>query len=287
MKIGDILKERDRGVSFEFFPPKTEEGMPQFMAVVRELSLHRPLYASVTYGAGGSTQERTMDTLRALRGQTDLTLMSHLTCIGATREGMDAILREYIALGIDNILALRGDPPHGMYETERMTGDFAYARDLVAFVKGYGRFSIGVAVYPEGHQEAASLEEDIEYAKRKIEEGADFGITQMFFDNSYYYGFMERARSKGITVPILPGIMPITDLEKIRKFASFCGATIPAGVERDLAGAEGNAEEMFKRGVALAVRQCGDLISNGVRFLHFYTLNKSGAVREILRELGL
>lgn len=285
MKISDILKQREKGVSFEFFPPKTEAGMPQFMAVVRELGVHSPLYASVTYGAGGSTQERTIETLRALKRETDLTLMSHLTCVGATREGIDAILREYMELGIENILALRGDPPHGMYETERMTGDFSYAKDLVAFIKGYGRFSIGVAVYPEGHQEAPSLEADIEYAKKKIEEGADFGITQMFFDNSYYWGLMDRALKKGITVPILPGIMPITDIEKIRKFASFCGATIPAWIDKEMAGAEGSPEEMFKRGVAIAVKQCRDLISNGVGQLHFYTLNKSGAVGEILRQL--
>jgi methylenetetrahydrofolate reductase (NADPH) len=168
-----------------------------------------------------------------------------------------------------------------------MTGDFSYAKDLVAFIKGYGRFSIGVAVYPEGHQEAASLEEDIEYAKRKVDEGADFGITQMFFDNSYYWGFMDRALKKGITVPILPGIMPVTDLEKIRKFASFCGATIPAWMDKEMAGAAGRPEEMFKRGVGIAVRQCRDLISNGVRRLHFYTLNKSEAVGEILREISL
>lgn len=287
MKISEVLKEKDRGVSFEFFPPKTGEGRSQLMDVVRELSVHSPLYVSVTYGAGGSTQDRTMDTLKMLRGETDLTLMSHLTCIGATREGMDAILRDYMGQGIDNILALRGDPPHDMYEVDRMAGEFTYARDLVAFVKSYGYFSIGVAVYPEGHQESPSLEKDMDYTKQKIDEGADFGITQMFFDNSYFYGFMERALARGITVPILPGIMPITDLEKVRKFASFCGATIPAEIENEMAGVLDRPEEMFKKGVEIAVRQCKDLMSNGMRHLHFYTLNKSGAVGEILRELGL
>jgi methylenetetrahydrofolate reductase (NADPH) len=287
MKISEVLREKDRGVSFELFPPKTGEGRSQLMDVVRELSVHSPLYVSVTYGAGGSTQDRTMDTLKMLKGETDLNLMSHLTCIGATREGMDAILREYMGQGIDNILALRGDPPHDMYEVDRMAGEFTYARDLVAFVKSYGYFSIGVAVYPEGHQESPSLEKDMDYTKQKIDEGADFGITQMFFDNSYLYGFMERALARGITVPILPGIMPITDFEKVRKFASFCGATIPAEIEKEMAGVLDRPEEMFKKGVEIAVRQCRDLMANGVRHLHFYTLNKSGAVGEILKGLGL
>jgi methylenetetrahydrofolate reductase (NADPH) len=287
MKISDVLKSNERGVSFEFFPPKTEEARARFIEVARELEEHRPLYVSVTYGAGGSTQDRTRETLFELKKDTGLTLMSHLTCIGARREAIFSLLGQYRAHGIDNILALRGDPPHDMYEFDRSAGEFQYARDLVEFVKGYGHFSIGVAVYPEGHQEAPSLEADLDHVKEKVEAGGEFGIAQMFFDNAYFYNFLDKARKKGIEVPMIPGIMPITDLEKIKKFASFCGVTVPGEVEAGLAPAIGRPEEMFKRGVDLCIRQCRDLMENGVRYLHFYTLNRSEAVNAVLKGLGI
>jgi len=288
MKISTILKEKDKGVSFEFFPPKTEEAKSQFRSVVSGLSRYDPLYASVTYGAGGSTQERTRDTLLMLKKETGLTLMSHLTCIGATKEGMDALLRDYMENGIDNILALRGDLPHDIYEADRTLGDFRYAIDLVRFIKNYDYFSMAVAVYPEGHQEARSLDEDLRHAKEKIDDaGADFAITQMFFDNAYFYDFMDRAGKIGITIPVLPGIMPITDLEKTKKFASFCKATVPASIEKEMIPFIGKPEEMFKKGVELAVRQCEDLLRNGVKYLHFYTLNRAEAAGEILRALKI
>lgn len=287
MRISEVLKTNERGISFEFFPPKTQEGKVQFMAVVKELEAYKPIYASVTYGAGGSTQDRTRDTLLTLRKETGLNLMSHLTCIGAKKDAMDALLADYRENGIDNILALRGDPPHDMYEFDRTAGEFLYARDLVEFVKGYGYFSIGVAVYPEGHQEAPSLDADLDHIKEKLDAGGEFGIAQMFFDNAYFYNFLDKARKKGIGAPMLPGIMPVTDLEKIRKFASFCGVTIPREVEDALGPAAGNPEEMFKRGVELCIKQCRDLLANGVRYLHFYTLNKSEAVKEVLAALDL
>jgi methylenetetrahydrofolate reductase (NADPH) len=287
MKIKEVLDKTDRGISFEFFPPKTEEGKGQLLQVVKELQRHKPMYASVTYGAGGTTQERTRDVLYLLRKETDLTLMSHLTCIGATRESMDELLRDYLEHGIDNILALRGDPPPDVPDFDPTKGEFSYAIDLVRFVKGYNSFSIAVAVYPEVHQEAPSLEADLEFTKAKIDAGADFAITQMFFDNRYLYDFLDRAEKKGITIPILPGIMPITDLKKIRRFALFCKATIPEEVEKRMEPYLDRPEEMEKIGVEIASRQCEDLIENGIRYLHFYTMNRSDVVGRILDGLEL
>jgi len=208
--------------------------------------------------------------------------MSHLTCIGATKIGMDSLLRDYMANGIDNILALRGDPPRGVPDFDPTRGEFKYARDLVEFIRRYDYFSIAVAVYPEGHQESPNIERDIEYTKQKIDAGADFGITQMFFDNRYYYDFMDRAEKKGITIPIIPGIMPITDYRKISEFAALCRTTIPGVVRKRMEAALDKPYDMKRLGVEHAIRQCEDLLSNGVRYLHFYTLNKSDAVSEVL-----
>ena len=286
MRISDILKKRRRGFSFEYFPPKSEKTMEPFMAVVKDLGRYNPLYCSVTYGAGGTTHERTRDTLVELRRETGLTLMSHLTCIGATRELLDGLLRDYIENGIDNILALRGDPPQKEENFDPLKGEFRYAKDLVEFVKTYNNaFSISVAVYPEVHQESPSIEADMEYTKRKIDAGADFGITQMFFDNQYFYAFRDRAAKKGIDIPIFPGIMPITDLNKIMKFASFCNATVPARIRDRMEGVLDKPEEMEKIGTEIAIRQCEDLLDNGVDYLHFYTMNRAGVVGAILDAL--
>jgi methylenetetrahydrofolate reductase (NADPH) len=285
MKIREILKKKERGISFEFFPPKTEEGKQDLLAVVKDLSRYGPLYASVTYGAGGTTQDRTKDVLYMLKKETDLTLMSHLTCIGATSESMDRLLIDYKEHGIDNILALRGDPPPDVPNFDPTRGEFSYAIDLVKFVKKYDYFSISVAVYPEVHQEAASAGSDLDYAKRKIDAGADFAITQMFFDNRYYFDFLERARKKGITIPVFPGIMPITDLNRIRKFATFCKATIPSSVEYRMSGVLDKPEEMQKIGIELAIEQCEELLDSGVNYLHFYTMNKAEVIRNIIEAL--
>ncbi|MEE9524834.1 MAG: methylenetetrahydrofolate reductase [NAD(P)H] [Thermodesulfovibrionales bacterium] len=285
MKINEILKKKDRGISFEFFPPKTEEGKHGLLAVVKDLSRYNPLYASVTYGAGGTTQDRTKDVLYMLRKETDLTLMSHLTCIGATSESMDRLLSDYKEHGIENILALRGDLPPDVPDFDPTKGEFPYAKDLVEFIRPYDCFSIAVAVYPEVHQEATSADSDLDYAKQKIDAGADFAITQMFFDNKYYFEFLDRARKKGINIPIFPGIMPVTDLNKIRKFASFCKATIPEEVEDRMAGVLDKPEEMQKIGIELAITQCEELLDNGVSYLHFYTMNRSDVVSNLIDAL--
>jgi methylenetetrahydrofolate reductase (NADPH) len=224
--------------------------------------------------------------LLSVQRETDLTVMSHLTGIGTNSGEIHGILQDYGAHGIQNILALRGDPPKDMPGFDPSKGEFPYARDLVRFIRGYGSFSIGVAVYPEGHQESPSLDADLDFTKQKVDAGAGFAITQMFFDNAYFYRFMDRARRKGITIPILPGIMPITDFLRIREFAAMCKATIPARVERRMSHLLANPEEMRRVGIELAAGQCEDLLSNGFRFLHFYTLNRSDVVREILDAVG-
>ncbi|HAM53002.1 MAG TPA: methylenetetrahydrofolate reductase [NAD(P)H] [Nitrospiraceae bacterium] len=286
MGIKELFKERKRGVAFEFFPPKSPKGKESFMQVVNDLKQYDPLYVSVTYGAGGSTREGTVNTLKWIKQDTNLTVMSHLTGIGATPTSMDMLLRDYMAHGIDNILALRGDPPRNMPGFDLTRGDFKYAKDLVKFVKKFAYFTIAVAVYPEGHQESPSIEKDMEYTKQKIDEGADFAITQMFFDNRYYYDFMERAGKIGISIPIFPGIMPITDCRKIEDFADFCSATIPKEIREKMAPLLDKPGEMAKLGIEYALKQCEDLVRNGVRYFHFYTMNKAAAAREILHGLA-
>jgi methylenetetrahydrofolate reductase (NADPH) len=287
MKISDKFKERRQGISLEFFPPKSSDGKDAFMKVVNELKDFDPLYVSVTYGAGGTTQDRTLNTLKWIKKETDLTVMSHLTCIGATKESMSALLKEYQGSGIDNILALRGDPPMNRPDLDPTQGEFKYARNLVDFAKKYDYFSIAVAVYPEGHAQSPSIEKDMEYTKQKINAGADFGITQMFFNNRYYYDFLDRAAKLGITIPILPGIMPIVDCKKIVEFAEICNASVPKEILDRMEPVMDMPEEMRKLGVEYAVKQCEDLLKNGVNYLHFYTMNRSDSVSEILKALGI
>jgi methylenetetrahydrofolate reductase (NADPH) len=284
MKIKDILRTNDCGFALEFFPPKNEEGRAAFLKVVDDLKAFGPLYVSITYGAGGTTRERTLTALGWLRKNDRLPLMSHLTGIGATRDSIGAIADELKALGIDNILALRGDPPKNA--SAFAAGDFPFARDLVAFLKGTGLFSIGVAVYPEGHAQSPSLEKDLEYTKQKIDAGADFAITQMFFENGHYYRFLDRAARAGITIPLIPGIMPILDCKRIKDFANVCNATIPKAILDRIEPVTDMPEEVRKLGVEFAVKQVEDLLRHGVKYIHFYTMNRYDSVSEILAAIG-
>ena len=286
MKIRDLLRTNDCGFALEFFPPKNEEGKTAFLRVVDDLKAFDPLYASMTYGAGGTTRERSMNALGWLREKDRLPLMSHLTGIGANRDSIKAIADELKALGIDNILALRGDPPKNASAFDLMSNDFPFARDLVIFLKGTGRFSIGVAVYPEGHAQSPSLEKDLEYTKQKIDAGADFAITQMFFENVHYYRFRDRAAKAGITIPLIPGIMPILDCKRIKDFATVCNSTIPRSILDRIEPVTDMPEEVRKLGVEFAVKQVEDLLSHGVRYFHFYTMNRSDSVSEILTGVG-
>jgi len=286
MRIREILEQKNGGVSFEFFPPKTAGGKEVFMKIVHELRGHDPLFVSVTCSPGSTTHERTGNALSWIRQETGLSVMAHLTCIGATEASLDRVLRDYMRNGFDNILALRGDPPQDITDIDPSKGEFAYAKDLVAFAKKYNAFSLAVAVYPEGHQESPGLEKDIEYTRMKVDAGADFAIAQMFFDNRYFYDFMDRAQKAGITIPILPGIMPVTDCKKIEEFANFCNATIPDALRKKMYPVLDKPEDMRKIGIEHAVKQCEDLREKGVKYLHFYTMNKSGVVSEILKAIG-
>ena len=287
MRIGDILRRGVFSVSFEFFPPKTPEGERQLFETIRELKELRPTFVSVTYGAGGSTRDRTRNVVKRIHEEVGLTVMAHLTCIAHTREELIDILEDYRRIGIENILALRGDVPRDRPDFRPPEGACRYAKELVELIRESFKdhFSIGVASYPEGHPESPNMEWEVRFFKEKVEAGADFSITQMFFENSYYYEFVELCQRAGIDIPIIPGIMPITNFRQIKKFASMCGATIPQSLIDRMEPVEDRPEEVARIGVEFAVRQCEDLLRNGVPGLHFYTLNKSKATLEIYRAI--
>lgn len=285
MKIGDIIKASGSSFSFEFFPPKDIVGEDQLFQTINELEVYQPTFVSVTYGAGGGTLRNTRKVIFRIKEETSLVPMPHLTCVDQSASALEKILQDYKEHGIDNILALRGDPPKGQNKFIAHPEGFCYAIDLVKLVVVVGGYSIGVAVYPEGHSEAPDLKTDMYYTKQKIDAGADFAITQMFFDNSFFFNFMERAGKAGITIPIIPGIMPITDIEKIKKFSQMTGATLPKSIVGPMEKAA-SPEEALKLGVDFATKQCEDLRQNGVNYFHFYTLNQSQAVTEILNNLG-
>jgi methylenetetrahydrofolate reductase (NADPH) len=285
MKIGDALKARGSSLSFEFFPPKTKEDEDQLFKAIAKLKTLNPTFVSVTYGAGGGTLKNTRNVIIRLRQETPLTPMPHLTCVDQDKDELKEILEDYKEQGVENILALRGDPPKGTEKFITPQNGFCYAIDLVKLTVSVGGYSIGVAVYPEGHRESPSLEMDMVYTKQKIDAGADFAITQMFFDNRFFYDFMERAEKMGISIPIIPGIMPVTDIEKIKRFSQMTGATLPPSLVERMEKAT-SADEARRLGIDFAIRQCQDLRENGVRYFHFYTLNRSETVAEILGNLG-
>jgi methylenetetrahydrofolate reductase (NADPH) len=285
MKIGDAIKARGRSLSFEFFPPKDAAAEARLFQTITRLKGYQPTFVSVTYGAGGGTLRNTRKVVVRIKGETPLTPMPHLTCVEQSASALEKILLDYKRNGIENVLALRGDPPKGQDKFVAHPDGFCYAIDLVRLVVAVGGYSIGVAVYPEGHKEAPDLETDMYYTKQKINAGADFAITQMFFDNRFFYNFMERAGKAGINIPIIPGIMPITDIEQIKKFGKMTGATIPKSIVGPMEKAA-SPEEALKLGVEFATKQCEDLRQNGVKYLHFYTLNQSRSVTEIVNNLG-
>ncbi len=282
MKINRILENNNKGVSFEFFPPRTEKGRESLAKTVEILKQYDPLYVSMTHGAGGGDRERTKDAVSLLLKAKGLEVMPHLTCLGAECSEIKDLLDEYKSKGIENIMALRGDPPGGVVDFDFKKKDFSYAVDLVKVLKQYGHFCVGVAVYPEGHIEAASLDDDLEYTKRKIDAGADFAVTQMFFDNQYYYSLIDRMHKKGMNIPVLPGILPLTDVEKVKQFASICRTTIPKHIEEKMRSCAGKPQEMEKVGVDFTIEQCRQLIESGIKRLHFFTLNKPQVITRIL-----
>jgi methylenetetrahydrofolate reductase (NADPH) len=285
MRIDRILDEQRPVFSFEFFPPKTDEGQRTLEATLAELKEDRPEYVSVTYGAGGSTRERTVEITKWIKQDLGIEAMAHLSCVGEPTERLVEILGEIEAAGIENVLALRGDPPRGETEWRPHPGGLHYSVELIELIRSRFDFCIGAACFPEVHPEAQTFDQDLAYAKRKADAGASFLITQLFFDNELYFEFVDAARSAGIDVPLIPGIMPITNYKQIKTITGMCGATIPAELERELNGRADDPEAVAELGVAYATLQCSDLLARGAPGVHFYTLNRSPATRAILAAL--
>jgi methylenetetrahydrofolate reductase (NADPH) len=287
MRIDHILAADGPAFSFEFFPPKTEAGERNLYGALSELRTLDPAFVSVTYGAGGSTREKTIEIVKRIREQYGLEAMAHFTCVGATVPQLRATLDEMQLAGIDNVLALRGDPPAGQEQWRKTDGGLEYSRELVELISDAYPFAIGAACFPETHIHAESPEADLRYLADKVAAGVDFLITQLFFDNALYFDFVQRARAAGVDVPIIPGVMPITHAGQVERMASMCGACIPAGLRRELHAREENTEAVLDFGVAYATLQCAELLAGGAPGIHFYTLNRSPATRAILSALKL
>jgi len=282
-----VLPGRPPRVSFEFFPPKTDKMEAQLWAAIDRLRPLDPKFVSVTYGAGGSTRERTHRTVQRIREQTALEPAAHLTCIGAPRAEIDAVAAAYKSARIRHIVALRGDPPDGADVYEPHPDGYRYAADLVAGLARAGGFEISVAAYPETHPDAVSAEADLDNLKRKIDAGASRAITQFFFDADVYFRFLDRARAAGIAVPIVPGILPVTNFAQMRKFAAMCGARVPDWLALAFEGLDDDPETRQLVAASLAFDQCRRLIAGGVTELHFYTLNRAELTYAICHMLGL
>jgi methylenetetrahydrofolate reductase (NADPH) len=283
-----LLGAGEISVSFEFFPPKNDKMEEALWASVNRLAPFRPEFVSVTYGAGGSTRERTHNTVTRLIGETGLRPAAHLTCVNATREEVDEVARAYWAAGVRHIVALRGDPVGGVGSRyEPHPGGYANAAELVAGLKKIGNFEISVAGYPEKHPESPSVDADIENLKAKVDAGADRVITQFGFDNAFYLRYLERARAAGIWVPIMPGIVPIHNYKQVAGFAIRAGATVPAWITRRFEGIENDTGTSHLVAAAVATEQVMDLVDEGLRQFHFYTLNRADLVYATCHLLGL
>ncbi len=287
MKLSEILSQADKPlISCEFFPPKTDKGEENLWNCLDELRSIDPAYISVTYGAGGTTQGRTKGIVTRIKEETGLSPVAHLTCVGASKGDLAELLAEYRAAGIQNILALRGDAPEGMDRFEAADGGFSYATDLIAFLRTQGDFSIACATYPEGHPESkGGVADDIRYLKMKQDNGADCAVTQYFFDNDAFFRFRDATEKAGVTIPIVPGIMPVGNFEQIVRFSNMCGATIPAWMHEQMEPIKGDLKAVQALGIELAVKQCRELLEADAPGLHFYTLNKSAATIAIRNQL--
>ncbi len=285
--IGDLIREGGRSVSFEFMPPRDEDGAEQLWRAIRDLEPYAPTFVSVTYGAGGSTRDTTVQLTGRIARETSLRALGHLTCVGHTREELVDVLRAYQDAGVHNILALRGDPKDGPSAPwEPTPGGLTYARELVELAHDVGSFSVGVAAFPEGHPSAASLGQDAQVLADKARAGAEFAVTQLFFQTADYTALVDRVRAHGVDLPILPGIMPITNLGSLRRMAELSGATIPDEVLARFDGLNEPAE-VRRVGVQIATELCEELLGAGAPGLHFYTLNRSRATLEIFEALQI
>ena len=287
MRIDKLLEDDGPIFSFEFFPPKTGAGEENLRTALAELRGLDPSFVSVTYGAGGSTRGKTIEIVKRIREQYGLEAMAHFTCVGATVAELRATLDEMQSAGIDNVLALRGDPPAGQEQWRKTEGGLEYSRELVELIAADYPFAIGGACFPETHIHAVGPEEDLEHLAEKVVAGVRFLITQLFFDNALYFDFVQRARAAGVNVPIIPGVMPITQVGQVERMAKLCGASIPDGLRRELHARGEDPEAVLDFGVAYATLQCAELLREGVPGIHFITLNRSPATRAILSALKL
>jgi methylenetetrahydrofolate reductase (NADPH) len=286
MRIAERLRDSRPCVSFEFFPPKTDEAVTQLFATLKDLAELRPGFVSVTYGAGGSTRQRTLEMVTAIKRETGIEAMAHLTCVGHGRGELREILRRFEAAGVENVLALRGDPPKDQASFSAAPDGLSHGSELAQFIRGEGfRFCLGGACYPEIHPDSETRDDDLANLKKKVDAGAEFLITQLFYDNAFYFHFLQRARDAGITCPIIPGIMPLTNYEQIDRITRMCGVTIPRKLEMAAQKVKSDPDSMHQLGVAHATLQCVELLRHGVPGIHFYTLNKSRASKMIVTAL--
>jgi methylenetetrahydrofolate reductase (NADPH) len=289
VRSAELLRRQEPFLSLEFFPPKNRAQWPGFFDVVRQLKALDPLFCSVTYGAGGSTQHNTLEIVTRMKQEYGLEPLAHLTCVGADRARLHSFLEGLREGGVDNVLALRGDPPQGETQFRPDSEEFRHGSDLVNFIRGeYAELGIGVAGYPEKHPEAASMGDDLEHLRRKVACGADFVITQLFFDNDLYFDFVDRARQAGIDVPIIPGILPVQNLAALKRMLVFCGASVPGGFMRDLEHVQEVYGDSGVRGLGLgyARGQIRNLLDRGAPGVHLYTLNKADTCLEIWKDFA-
>jgi methylenetetrahydrofolate reductase (NADPH) len=285
MRVDEIIAAQRPTFSVEFFPPKTAEATEQLYETARALEHLEPDFVSVTYGAGGATRDGTVEITRALKDEIGFETMAHLSCVGETTEGLGATLDRIEAAGIENVFALRGDPPRGEGDFVQVEGGLGSAAELAAFIAAGWDFSIGGACFPEVHPEAPDLETDLSYLKTKVDSGAGFLITQLFFDNQVYFDFVRAARRRGIEVPILAGVIPVASFAQTKRICSLCDASIPPRLEAAFEAADGDPEREFELGVAYAAQQCSELLIAGAPGVHFYALNRAPATRAVLGSL--
>ena len=286
MKIKDILK-KTRPVSFEFFPPRTAEGIPAVLETLDGLKAYHPDFVSITYGAGGSTRAFTEEITFAAKRNAGVEVMAHLTCVGQTKEEIHAVLERLEAEGVENVIALRGDPPRGTTEFVPVEGGFQHATDLLRHIKANFKFGVAAACYPEGHTESVDLDADLKYVKLKVDNGADFLVTQLFYDNRHYYDFVERARAGGIGVPIIPGVLPVLNTAQVRRFTALSGSEIPPALNKLLDKYADDDDSARDMGVEYATAQVRELWDSGVPGVHFYVLNRTYSVSRILDNLTI
>ncbi len=285
MRIIDKLGGGEPAFSFEFFPPKDAAGTDQLFQTVTALERLGPAYVSVTYGAGGSTRQLTVELVQRIKAELGIEAMAHLTCASASAAELTQVLEQLQGGGVENVLALRGDPPQGQAAFERPEGGFAHASELVTLIKERTELCVAAACYPEGHPESASLAQDLQHLVHKVRCGVDFLVTQLFFEPRLYFELVARARAAGITCPIIPGIMPITNLAQLKRFTALCGASIPAALLAELEACGTHLDAVRELGVAHAISQCRALLDGGAPGIHFYTLNKSLATQRVLSAL--